>query len=204
MHHVSKRRTGGGPPHPPEAASSDPDGSLLVRARREPEVFGIFYDRNQRGVQRYFVRLTGSPDVAAELAAETFAQALASFRHYDPRRGSGATWLFGIATHQFHRFLRRGDVDRRYRTRMGMTTMAVWTADDLDRVVDLADAAARVAHLRVALDQLSDGVRAAVELRVGHELPYAEVAARLGCTEGSARVRVARGMRQLTIALVEP
>jgi RNA polymerase sigma-70 factor (ECF subfamily) len=202
MHQVSKRRTGGGPPHPPEA-SGDPDGSLLVRARREPEVFGIFYDRNQRGVLRYFLRLTGSPDIAAELASETFAEALASFRHYDPGRGSGATWLFGIATHQFHRFLRRGDVDRRYRNRVGMT-IATSNPDDLDRVVELADAAARVAHLRVALDQLSDGVRAAVELRVGHELPYAEVAARLGCTEGSARVRVARGMRQLTIALVEP
>jgi RNA polymerase sigma-70 factor (ECF subfamily) len=200
---VTKRRTGGGPPHGSNGLGGDPDGSLLIRARREPELFGVFYNRNHRGVLRYFVRLTGSPDLAAELASETFAQALAGFRRYDPRRGSGATWLFAIAAHQYHRFLRRGEVDRRYRTRMGVRT-APTTADDLERVLELADAAVRVADLRVALDQLSAGVRAAVELRVGHELPYAEVAARLGCTEGSARVRVARGLRQLTIALVEP
>jgi RNA polymerase sigma factor (sigma-70 family) len=202
MHHVSKRRGGGAPPHPQEA-SGDPDGSLLVRARREPELFGVFYDHTHRAVLRYFLRLTGSPHVAAELTAETYAQALAGLHRYDPRRGSGATWLFAIAGHQFHRYLRRGDVDRRYRTRMGITT-APTTIDDLERVLELADAAEHMAHLRVALDQLSVGVRAAVELRVGHDLPYAEVAARLGCTEGSARVRVARGMRQLTIALVRP
>ena len=173
-----------------------------MRARREPELFGAFYDRNRAGVTRYFLRLTGSPHLAAELAAETFAQALVALYHYDPSRGSGATWLYTIAAHQYHRFLRRGEVDRRFRNRTGVVTAAS-TVDDLERVVELAALTQEIAHLRVALDQLSDGVRAAVELRVGQDLPYAEVAARLGCTEGSARVRVARGMRQLTIALVD-
>ena len=202
MQHVAKWRTGGGPPQPSEARSSDPEGSLLLRARREPAVFGSFYDRNHPRVVRYFLRHTGSPHVAAELAAETFAQALAGLRGFDPDRGSGVTWLMGIAAHQFHHYLRRGEVDRRYRARMRVATSTT-SVDDLERVVELADVAERMADLRAALEQLSDGVRAAVELRVGHELSYAEVAARLGCTEGCARVRVNRGLRQLTLALVD-
>lgn len=200
MHHVATRRTGDGPPHEEGSGPVDRDGSLLVRARHEPEVFGEFYDRNQAGVLRYFLRHTGSPHTAAELAAETFAQALAGFHLYDPRRGSGSAWLFGIAAHQYHRFLRRGEVDKRSRNRVGMTTSASST-DDLDRVVDLVDAAEVVSRLRVALAELSDGVRVAVVLRVGHDLPYAEVAAHLGCTEGNARVRVARGMRHLVATM---
>ena len=182
------------------SSAPDPDGALLVRARDEPEVFGLFFDRNQAGLARYFLRLTGSPHVAGELTAETFAQAIVALHRYDPARGSGATWLYAIAAHQYHRFLRRGEVDRRYRARTGVATAAT-TPDDLDRIVELAARAEDIALLRTALDQLSPAVRAAVELRVGHELTYAEVAARLGCTEGSARVRVARGMRHLTTAL---
>jgi RNA polymerase sigma-70 factor (ECF subfamily) len=201
MHVVAWRRTGGGA-HPLDASSApDPAGALLVRARVEPELFGVFFVRHHAALARYFLRLTGSPHLAGELTAETFAQAIVALHRYDPSRGSGVTWLYAIAVHQYHRFLRRGEVDRRYRARTGVVTAAT-TSDDLDRILDLAARADEIALLRSALDQLSPGVRAAVELRVGHELPYAEVAARLGCTEGSARVRVARGMRHLTTALV--
>jgi RNA polymerase sigma-70 factor (ECF subfamily) len=163
-------------------------------------VFGEFYDRNQPSILRYFLRHTSSIDTATELTAETFAQALACLHRYDPRRGSGSVWLFGIAAHQYHHFLRRGEVDKRRRARLRMTTS--WTTtDDLDRVAELIDGAEVVHRLRLALGELSDGVRAAVELRVAFELPYAEVAARLGCTEGNARVRVARGMRHLVASM---
>jgi RNA polymerase sigma factor (sigma-70 family) len=193
MHVVAWRRIGG---------AADVDGALLVRARTEPAAFGDFYDRNREGVARYFLRLTGSPHLAAELTAESFAQALVVLHRYDPALGTGSTWLYKIATRQYHRFLRRGEVDRRYRIRTSVATAAT-TVDDLERILELVARTEEIALLRTALDQLSDGVRAAVELRVGYDLPYAEVAARLGCTEGSARVRVARGMRQLTIALVD-
>jgi RNA polymerase sigma-70 factor (ECF subfamily) len=200
MHVVARRRTGGGA-HPLDPSSApDVDGALLVRARQEPELVGVLFDRHHASVARYFLRLTGSPHVAGELTAETFAQAIVALHRYDPARGSGATWLYAIAAHQYHRYLRRGEVDRRYRARTGVATSAT-APDDLDRILELAARADDIALLRSALDQLSPAVRAAVELRVGHELPYAEVAARLGCTEGSARVRVARGMRHLTTAL---
>jgi RNA polymerase sigma-70 factor (ECF subfamily) len=184
-----------------DTTSSDPEGSLLVRARSDPEAFGELYDRLFAAVLRWFLHRTGSPHVAMELAAETFAQALAGLHRYDPRRGTGAAWLFGIAGHQYHRFLRRGSVDRRHRTRLWVTTPTA-TPDEVERIVDLVDAQVVAPELQAALDQLSAGVRAAVELRIGHDLPYAEVAARLGCTEGSARTRVARGLRQLALAMV--
>jgi DNA-directed RNA polymerase specialized sigma24 family protein len=41
-------------------------------------------------------------------------------------------------------------------------------------------------------------MREAVFLRVVRELPYDEVAAALGCSAGSARVRVSRGLDRLS------
>ena len=51
------------------------------------------------------------------------------------------------------------------------------------------------------LAQLAPGQRLALELRVVHELSYADVADRLGITEQAARARVSRGLRALGSAL---
>ena len=187
-----------------DPTSSDPDdGSLLVRARTDPEAFGTFYDRRHAAVVRYFLFHTGSHHLAVELTAETFAQALASLDRYDPRRGSGGGWLFGIAAHQFHRFLRRGEVDQRHRRRLRVVTPSA-TIDEVERAVERADAHLLLPQLTLALSELSDVLRAAVLLRIGADLPYAEVAERLGCSESAARLRVTRGLRQLVATMVEP
>ena len=183
-----------------EGSSVDVDGLLLVRARTDMTAFGQFYDRNQAAVLRYFVTQTGDAHLAGELAAETFAVALSGVHRFDPHRGSAAAWLFGIAGNLYHRFLRRGAIDQRYRRAHGIPSLAK-SDDDLERIEALADLGDVLTVLRAALEGLSPAVRAAVELRVAHDLPYEEVASRLGCTVGSARVRVARGMKQLMVAM---
>lgn len=190
------------PAHPLEERSGDPDdGSLLLRTRTDPSAFGTFYDRHQPELLHFFLLHTGSPHPAAELTAETFAQALASIDGFDPSRGTGGAWLQGIATHQLHRFLRRGEVDRRHRRRLDVVT-PTFTADEVERAVDRADADLLQPQLTSALDELSPTLRAAVLLRIGADLPYAEVAERLGCTESTARTRVRRGLRQLVSRMV--
>jgi RNA polymerase sigma-70 factor (ECF subfamily) len=49
-----------------------------------------------------------------------------------------------------------------------------------------------------ALETLPDRERAALELRVLDELPYADVAARLGVRPAAARLRVSRALRRLS------
>ena len=65
------------------------DGELVLRSREEPEAFAELYDRHAEDLLRYFARRTLDPDVAAELTAETFAEAFASRYRYR-ERGSGA------------------------------------------------------------------------------------------------------------------
>ena len=51
--------------------------------------------------------------------------------------------------------------------------------------------------LREAVAGLSEAQRAALELRILNELPYAEVGARLGIEPVTARMRVSRALRTL-------
>ena len=51
------------------------DEQLLARTAAEPEPFGLFYERFERELLRFFLRATGRPELAADLAAEVFASA---------------------------------------------------------------------------------------------------------------------------------
>ncbi|MCY4194922.1 MAG: RNA polymerase sigma factor [bacterium] len=163
------------------------------------ESFTALYQRHSDGVLRYFYRRTADPDVAADLCAETFASALHNASQYDPARGTRGQWLYGIARRQLAMFWRRRAVAQRARRRYGIPREPIdqATADELRRTEDILDSAAAID----ALKDLADDLRDAVVLRVIDQLDYQEIAAQLGCSAGAARVRVFRGLRQLSEVL---
>lgn len=179
----------------------DEDGRLLVAARLQPDAFGEFYDRNHRRVLGYFYRRTFCAHTSADLTAETFAQAWASLRRFNPSVGTGRSWLFGISGNLYKQWLRRGVVRERARRRLGMTTPEL-SEDDLDRIDELVDTSDLREGLQAALGHLSKATRDAVLMRVALDLPYEEVAEQCGCSVGAARVRVARGLNSLAELMV--
>jgi RNA polymerase sigma factor (sigma-70 family) len=176
------------------------DADLLAGSARDPEAFGIFYDRHAGRLLTYFARRTWDAQEAADLTAETFAAAFAARRRYRDTGAPAVAWLLGIARHQLHRALRRQRIDARARRRLHIERVALDDAS-LARVEELADLATIRPRLSAALEQLPPATARAVALRVTDELPFAEVARRLGCTEAAARVRVSRGLRKLATLL---
>ncbi len=172
------------------------DAELVRRARRNPDAFGELYRRHAAALHAFMRGKT--PDfVAVELVAETFAQAaLGLGRFRDEADGSAAPWLFGIARNLVHRYYERERVDDRARRRLGMPIRSYDL--DLDAVDARVDAERLAPALSTALDALPETQREALELRVVGELPYHDVAERLGVSEGAARIRVLRALDSLT------
>jgi RNA polymerase sigma factor (sigma-70 family) len=179
------------------------DAELLRGSAEEPEAFGLFYDRHAAEVLKFFYRRTACAQTAADLTAETFAQAFGSRKRFRDTGIPARAWLFGIAHHQLAREARGRRISDRYRRRLGMEPVAV---DDvsLERIEALADFAPVRDQIRGALRLLPASQSAAVVLRVGCELSYDEVAQRLGCSPGAARVRVTRGLTRLANLLEAP
>jgi RNA polymerase sigma factor (sigma-70 family) len=178
------------------------DDELLLLSRARPEAFGELYDRHAEGILRFFVRRTYDPDAAAELTAETFAQAFVSRMQFVPQGGGAAAWLFGIAKHQLSRFHRRGAVDARARRKLGIPPREL-SDEDYDRIEELMDTAEVRGAVAGAFEQLSPDQQEAVNLRVVEGRPYDEVASLTGATEQTARARVSRGLRRLGTLLEE-
>lgn len=180
---------------------TDPDqhdeDELLATARSGAPGFAAFYRHFERPMLGFFMRATGQPDLAADLAAETFARALESIAAFDPARGRADQWLFGIARNVLAASYRRGRVEAAARARLGLPDLIL---DD--------HAAATIARLSteqetasVALAGLPVAQQHAIEERVLRERDYAEIAGELRCSEALVRKRVSRGLRALRTRL---
>jgi len=186
-------------PEPADRAFSDAE--LLRGTRHDAELFGQFFDRYYTKVSEFFWLRTADVDVAADLTAETFAAALEGLERFDGTKGTAAGWLFGIADKQLRQWLRRGRVARRSRDRLHLDPIP-FDEGGYERVEALRDIGRLVEPLAAAVAALPESVRRAIELRVLDQMEYAAVAQQLGCTQGAARVRVSRGLKQLFDAVV--
>lgn len=174
------------------------DAELLRTARRDPDAFRDFYRLHAEWIFRWISLQVGDPHLAADLTAETFAQALVSlprFRGQEP--GSGTAWIFGIARNLVRRSFERRRVESTARDRLRMPVRD-YLPDDYEAVDERVDAEALTRELESALGELPEELREALELRVVHDLSYAEIARATGASEPNVRMRVSRALRRLS------
>lgn len=176
------------------------DDQVLALSARQPDAFTVFYERHAEELLRFFARRTLDPDAAAELTAETFAQAFASRKRFRPKGGGAVAWLYGIARHQLGHFFRGGAVAVRARGRLGMPVRSP-SDEDYERIEELFDLAGARRAVANGFDRLSTDQRDALRMRIVEERPYPEVAVLLDCSEQAARARVSRGLKRLTEVL---
>ena len=178
------------------------DNQLLSASAEDPDAFTELYRRHAEDLLRYFARRTLDPEAAAELTAETFAEAFASRGTYTDTGANGVAWLYGIAKHRLGRFCRSGRVDASARRRLGMPEREL-PPEDYERIEELVDLQPIREALVEALGSLAEEQRDALRLRVIDGLAYPDVARRLGVAEAAARQRVSRGLRRIALILQE-
>ena len=175
------------------------DAELLRRSRSDPDAFGDLAERYVLRLDTWFRHRTGDRAAAADLTAETLAQAWrAAPRFRDQADGSAAPWLYGIAQNLLRAYERKRRVETAARRRLGMPLRDYAELDDVD---DRLAAGADASRLREAMDDLPAREREALELRVVEDLPYGAVAARLGVSQGVARTYVSRALQSLRTRL---
>lgn len=169
------------------------DAELLRLTASDAEAFGVLYDRLEADVLAFFWRATRRADLAADLAAETFAAALESADGYRLELGSVRAWVFGIARHELADAWAHGRVEDRARRRLGLEPL-VLSDEALERIEQLGGSDSAALELLAALpaDQ-----RAAISGRVLQERDYADLAQSLACSQSVVRQRVSRGLKEL-------
>lgn len=164
----------------PEATT---DATAIRRSLREPRAFTIVFERHFDAVHGYAARRVG-PELADEIAAETFARAFDRRRTFDLGRPDARPWLLGIATNLMRRHWRS---ERRRLDALGRAARAPAGHGDSDLNADLVG----------ALENLAERDREALLLLAFGDLSYEEIAEALRVPVGTVRSRLARARRVL-------
>jgi RNA polymerase sigma factor (sigma-70 family) len=140
--------------------------------------FERFYEENRDAIYAHLRRVVG-PNACDDAFQETFLRALRGYpklRHGEHLRA----WAFTIAA--------RVAIDLGRRTKPSV---------ELVHELGVADSRPAYAELEHLAGQLPGKERAAVILRYGYDLSYADIAAALDSSEDAARQAASSGVRRL-------
>jgi RNA polymerase sigma-70 factor (ECF subfamily) len=177
------------------SAEQRSDTELLLAARTSAEPFGVFYERHIASVLAFFRRRVLGPEEAFDLAAETFAAALASAPRFEPGPEPPQAWLFAIARHKLSEALRSSRIQDEARRALAMQPIQLD-----DAAIEILETTARAGAVEL-LETLALEQRDAITARHLDDRSYAEIAADLRCSESVIRKRVSRGLAALQAQL---
>ena len=159
----------------------DEDAALMQRAARgDTDAFRLIVERYEKRMYNFFFRSTGSREDAEDLTQQLFLNLYRSASGYKPE-SSFKTYIYRIASNIAVSFSRKQKL-RRFLSleqlsetgfdpvsgRPGADPARAYERKELDR------------NYREALLRLPADWRVALELRVGRELSYAEIAEAMG------------------------
>ena len=179
---------------------------IKMAAKGDQDAFAQLLEAHQGKVYGLTLRLTGSPEDAAELTQETFFNAWRGLPHFHGE-SKFSTWLYRLATNATIDFLRRE------KRRRAMTAAPLGVDDDDHPTLDIPDQGLSPQgelerkELRQAiergLEQLSDEHRQVLVMREFSGLSYGEIAQILNIEEGTVKSRIARArlaLRKILLA----
>jgi RNA polymerase sigma-70 factor, ECF subfamily len=166
--------------------------ALLRTASGDQGAFSQVYDAVAGRLHGLVLRVVRNPAIAEEVTQEVFLQVWRTADGFDPGRGSALSWLMTLAHRRAVDRVRseQAQSDRmdRYET-LHRTEPYDVTAEEVQQRWDAS-------RVRVALDEVGEPHRSALELAYFEGLTHREVAERLDIPLGTAKTRIRDGLRK--------
>jgi RNA polymerase sigma-70 factor (ECF subfamily) len=182
---------------------TDPDIQLMLRFKDgDQHAFRTLFDQYKQQVINYCYRYCGHPEVAEELAQETFLRVYKASSRYRPK-ARFSTWLFKIATNVCLNEIRRPV----YRARIESMDQDFRRDCDPPREVAvepehcmpdaLFEAQQDQDLIRQAMGRLPEAQRAALLLRATEGFSYQEIGRQINRSENHVKTLIHRGRQRL-------
>lgn len=172
---------------PDDVVSAVNEARLVDDARRgDRQAFGELVQRYERRLLRVIQQFVKSPELAEDLAQETFLKAYERLDQFDPARRFGP-WLFRIGVNQTLDHMRR-------RKRRGWWLLFSDRASETSPEPAVADPRQELdlrQEVDAVLDQIPENYRIVLMLRDLQNFSTSEIATMLGRKEATIRWRLA-------------
>lgn len=169
--------------------------------------FRALFDTFYRPLLGFFLKRGCSESESEDLVQETLLNAFRGFDRFR-REASDATWMFSIAGNVWLNHLRATRTQKRRVHPISLASVDPESEELADRPVEASDSALdrlleneRRIQLKTAIQQLPEGRRHALHLRIVHGLKYREIALLLGIEVNTVKSQIFQAKRQLEESL---
>ncbi|MEX0275652.1 MAG: RNA polymerase sigma factor [Flavobacteriaceae bacterium] len=169
------------------------DNFLMGKVKAgEVDKMGLLYERHKKRLFGFFYRMNGSVSLSEDLVQNVFERML-KYRHTFTGQGSFVAWMFTTArnvNYDYHKKRQRQQTEREWST----MEYKMEANDDIEGSMEGNEDK----HLlKLALDRLGGEKREVLVLSKLRELKFSEVGQILGCSEGAAKVKAHRALKDL-------
>lgn len=184
------------------STESRTDEALVAAlARGDEEALSKLYDRYAAAVYGLTLKIVGQPELAEELTQETFLRVWRRAGTFEARRGSFASWLFGIAHNLAIDELRRRRARPQQVYEETERSVLETIADETVPVEEEAWLAEQRRTIQHAMALLPPEQREVLDLAYYGGLTQREIADRLGSPIGTVKTRARLGLLKLRALL---
>ncbi|NAY92752.1 sigma-70 family RNA polymerase sigma factor [Muricauda sp. JGD-17] len=175
------------------------DNALMSEVKSgDLDKLGLLYERHKKTLFGFFYNLGNNPSVSEDLVQNVFMRML-KYRGSYTGKGMFGAWMFRMA--------RNVNYDHHKKTAKEKISWQV-SSEELGEASDdgFNESMEREGNsilLKRALAKLSDEKRELLILSKYKGLKFGELAEILGCTEGAAKVRVHRALKELRTIFLE-
>ena len=178
--------------------------NLVKRAKKDPEAFGLIYDKYYQPIFGYILRRTANVALAEDLTAQTFLKALKSLWRFRWQNVPISAWLYRIATNEVNSY---------YRKKKSFKNVSLEKAKNLKSNVNLLEEVQKaeeelqkekeflLLHQKIA--KLKPKYQTVITLRFFEKKKISEIAQILGKPEGTIKAQIHRALEQLRKLLEE-
>lgn len=156
--------------------------------------FTQLYDLYANRVYRFVYYRVGHKETAEDLTSVSFTKAYQNLHSFKGQQGVFGAWLFRIARNTVIDHMRTNkttiDID---------AAVNVANNTNIARQTELSDS---IEQIKQYLNQLDEAQRDIVIMRLWDDLPYSEIAAVVGKTEGNCKVIFSRVIQKMKQDLV--
>jgi RNA polymerase sigma-70 factor (ECF subfamily) len=158
------------------------DSALIARAKKDPEAFGVLYERYVDKIYNYIYYRTSNHHDAEDLTARTFYRALKHIPRYVDRGAPFTAWLYRIA----HNLVANWHRDRSRRGIISLDKIAT-RREKRDGPATLAEKSEEEDFLLQAVRRLPPERQQLLILKHVEQMTNAEIGEVMGRTEGAIK-----------------
>lgn len=167
------------------------DNALMLKVKSgDLDKLGLLYERHKKRLFGFFYNMNQNPSLSEDLVQNVFMRML-KYKHTYSGEGSFLAWMFSTARNvRFDHHKKNGN---RY-TEISEVDYKIQDSDAFEAKMDNSDA---IAMMKRAMLKLDPDKREVLVLSKFKEMKFSEIGAVLGCSEGAAKVKAHRALKDL-------